>query len=260
MPQRRLPLLRWPFRRCSIARSGSAAVAGYGWLKPLPGPARMELVSEAAARTARVREALFAGEARKVEGPMTDNKGPMTRAEGAEGVPAARPSVQAGGGSSTLTSALSLWFEIIDLGAAIELNRRWHSRLPHLDHRVAAWLCYSGRHDGELCAVAVWSLPVARSLPQDGSCLELRRLALASSCPRNAASRMLGWMARDVPRRRPGVHRLVSYQDCEVHSGAIYRAAGWVPRPAASGGEWNHAGRHRVAKRVRTKVRWERLL
>ncbi len=179
---------------------------------------------------------------------------------GAEGVPAARPPHQAGRGSSTLTSALRLWFDRIELGLARELNGRWHSHLPHLDHRVAGGVCYGAVYEGRYRAVAVWSLPVARLLPQDGSCLELRRFALAPDAPRNAASRMLGWMVRDLSRTRPALRRLVSYQDCRVHAGTIYRAAGWQPVKTRGGGDWNHRGRHRRASRIKEKLRWERYL
>src|SRR5262249_55489987 len=155
----------------------------------------------------------------------------------------ARLPVQAGRGGPTPTSALSsLRFETIDLRTAIKLNLLWHSHLPELDCRVASWLCYGATCDNRYHAAAVWSLPVARLLPQDGSCLELRRFAIAPSAPKNAASRMLGWMVREIARCRPEVHRLVSYQDCAVHKGTIYKAAGWLPVPTSGGGNWNHAG------------------
>jgi hypothetical protein len=178
----------------------------------------------------------------------------------AEGVPAARLPNRAGRGSSTLTSALSIRFETIDLQTALYLNGLWHSRLPQLDRRVAAWLCYGAKCEDSYLAAAVWSLPVARLLPQDGSCLELRRFALGPTTPTNTASRMLGWMVRDIARRRPQVHRVVSYQDQEVHNGTIYKASGWTPTPAPNGGEWNNTNRRRIARRIKMKVRWERTL
>lgn len=175
----------------------------------------------------------------------------------AEGVPAAHLPIHAGRGSSTLTSALSLRFEPIDLHLAISLNELWHSQLPKLDKRVAAWFCYGAKYEDTYFAVAVWSLPVARLLPQDGSCLELRRFALSPTAPRNSASRMLGWMARDIAGRRSEVRRLVSYQDCTVHRGTIYKASGWNPSSTPTGGDWNHQGRQRRARRIKTKLRWE---
>jgi hypothetical protein len=155
---------------------------------------------------------------------------------------------------------LSLRFETIDLSLALCLNRIWHSHLPQLDKRVASWLCYGAKCDDRFHAAAVWSLPIARLLPQDGSCLELRRFAIAPSTPKNSASRMLGWMARDIARSLPNVHRLVSYQDCDVHKGTIYKAAGWIPASTPSGGDWNNASRRRSARRIRRKVRWELVL
>ncbi|HEV3437429.1 MAG TPA: hypothetical protein VG122_08720 [Gemmata sp.] len=184
----------------------------------------------------------------------------MEPSTSAEGVPAARLPAQAGGGGSTLTSALSLRFETIDLHAALSLNRLWHSHLPHLDKRVAAWLCYGAKWDDRYHATAIWSLPVARLLPQDGSCLELRRFAIAPGSPKNAASRMLGWMVRDIAWRCPAVRRLVSYQDCDVHTGTIYKASGWTPTRAPNGGDWNNRNRRRVARRIKKKVRWELFL
>ena len=154
-------------------------------------------------------------------------------------------------------SLASLVFGPIGLDEALDLNRQWHSTLPHLDRRVAGWICYAAEWDGHRFAVAVWGRPVARLLPQDGSCLELRRFAIAPAAPRNTASRMLGWMVRDLARSR-GATRLISYHDCDAHAGTIYKAAGWVPTPAPSGGAWNHPGRPRAARRITRKIRWEK--
>jgi hypothetical protein len=71
---------------------------------------------------------------------------------------------------------------------------------------------------------------------------------------------MLGWMVRDIAERRPRVQRLVSYQNCEVHRGTIYKASGWTPTSTPGGGEWNHTNRKRVARRIKKKVRWEHFL
>jgi hypothetical protein len=179
---------------------------------------------------------------------------------GAEGVAAACLPSRAGGGGSTPTSALRLRFGPIGLAKALELNRLWHSHLPVLDRHVAAWLCFAATDRQQCVAVAIWSLPVARMLPQDGTCLELRRFAIAPAAPRNTASRMLGWMAREIRRERPAVKRLLSYQDGSVHRGTIYRASGWTPCPTQRGGDWNHKGRRRQARRLERKVRWELML
>ncbi len=152
-----------------------------------------------------------------------------------------------------------LVFGPIGLDEAVAWNAAWHSRLPQLDKRVAGWRCFVATWGCRRFAVAVWGRPVARLLPQDGSCLELRRFAIGPGAPKNTASRMLGWMARELAR--PGrALRLVSYQDCDSHLGTIYKAAGWVPTVAPSGGPWKHPGRPRVAARIPRKIRWERNL
>ena len=156
-------------------------------------------------------------------------------------------------------SARMLTFISIPLQDALEGNRRWHSTLPHLDPRVAGWICYSAECQSECYAVAIWGRPVARLLPQDGSCLELRRFAIAPAAPRFTASRMLGWMVRELARN-PAITRLVSYHDQEMHPGTIYKACGWIPTPAPTGGPWNHPRRPRVAGRIRRKIRWEKHL
>ncbi|MDB5310251.1 MAG: hypothetical protein JWO38_4453 [Gemmataceae bacterium] len=180
----------------------------------------------------------------------------------AEGDRVAHPLFHAGGDGSQPISALQLHFAPIGLAAARRLNLLWHSRLPVLGHKVPDWVCYAAEGpDGLFYAVAVWSPPVARHLPQDGTCRELRRLAIAPDAPRNTASRMLGWMAREVNKSRPEVTRLISYQDRETHTGAIYRAAGWVPHSTPRGGPgWSSRRGRGVAARVRSKIRWEKAL
>jgi hypothetical protein len=39
---------------------------------------------------------------------------------------------------------------------------------------------------------------------------------------------MLGAMRHWIAQNMPDVERLLSYQDIEVHTGTIYRAAGWT--------------------------------
>lgn len=162
-------------------------------------------------------------------------------------------------GGSIPTSALR--FAPISKFRFRQLNRQWHSALPRIGAINTMKVCYGASYEGEIYAVAAWSNPVARSLCQY-SVLELRRFAIAPDAPPNTASRMLGWMARDLRRRYPDAAKLISYQDCEIHAGTIYAAAGWQPvRLKAGGGEWkNHPRWNRTAIRRKHKVRWERTL
>ena len=178
----------------------------------------------------------------------------------AGGVRVAYPLFQEGGSGSIPTSALQLRFDPLELKRAIELNRHWHSRLPRVVYsniiRTKRRISYGAEFDGLMYACAIWTNPVARMLPQDW--LELRRLAIADDRPKNTATRMIGWMVRDIHKRFPEVPKLISYQDSAVHAGTIYKAAGWKAVRVDAGGEWSRPSRHR--EKVQSdapKVRWE---
>jgi hypothetical protein len=191
---------------------------------------------------------------------------PDTPQQRAEGVRLAHPLFQAEGGGETPTSALQLWFDPIDVDTAIALNRHWHSRLPRLVRsnltRRSNKVFWVAVFDGVYFAVAVWTNPVARLLPQD-TWIELRRFAIAPDAPKNTASRMLSWMTRQLPREIPALVRAVSYQDTEVHTGAIYRAAGWEKTALSDASygdhhQWSNKSRQRATGQSNAaKQRWE---
>jgi len=148
----------------------------------------------------------------------------------------------------------------------VSLNHKWHSRLP-LVGSSGFRVHYGAEYNNRWYAVAAWSNPVARLLPQQ-TWIELRRFAISGKAPKNTASRMLGWMVRDIRNRFPDVERLISYQDMETHRGTIYRAVGWrqaegyISRPRGWTGEgWNTRKRRgRTNQNVAPRMRWEKLL
>jgi hypothetical protein len=120
-------------------------------------------------------------------------------------------------------------------------------------------------HYQETCfAAALWNNPSARTLPSDW--LELRRFAVAPDAPHCTASWMLAAMARSLRGRAT---RLISYQDTDVHTGTIYRAAGWeigaVAKPRTRDRSKLRVGTRRsyrsnlngLAPDAAGKVRWE---
>ena len=171
-----------------------------------------------------------------------------------------RPLFQEADSGLIPTSTLQLRFSRCHEHICVDLIKAWHSRLPRIGHSHFR-VCYAGEAYDRYYAVAAWSNPVARLLPQK-TWLELRRFAIAGDAPKNTASRMLGWMRRDICKQFPDVERLISYQDVDAHTGTIYKAAGWIParhyrtRPA----RWGY-GRKRA--RVSThnpqapRMRWE---
>jgi hypothetical protein len=147
----------------------------------------------------------------------------------------------------------------IDHALARRLNALWHSRLPRLTSPQCR-AAYGAECGGLYYAVAVWCRPLARRLPQF-EWLELQRLAVAPDAPRNTASRMLAVMARLVRRDFPDVTRLISYQDTAVHTGGIYRAAGWTATTLSRGHEWSRPTRWRPrVQSASPKQRWEKVL
>lgn len=183
----------------------------------------------------------------------------------AGGVRVAYPLFQAEGGGSTPTSALQLHIDPISFEDARAMCGLWHSRMPKIRNPVAVMGQYphfGAEFDGIWYAIAIWSNPVARLLPQR-AWLELRRMAIAPDAPKNTASRMLAVMTRIIRKKRPDVERLVSYQDTEVHTGCIYKAAGWtvvVPDDPRSR-PWDNAARARNEEQSRSpKHRWDKVL
>jgi hypothetical protein len=145
---------------------------------------------------------------------------------------AAYPLFQEGSGGSLPTSALQ--FKIVEIGMrlAAELNREWHSMLPRTD--LGNLLCgstsvaYAAEFSSGYFAVGIWTQPIIRACC-DGATIELRRLAINDSAPKNTASRMLSVMRRMVKRKFPFLNRAVSYLAVDNHKGTIYRADNWKP-------------------------------
>jgi hypothetical protein len=158
-------------------------------------------------------------------------------------------------------SPMQLRLERIGFAQAKALNELWHSRLPRFGTgfvRNQPYLCYAAHYLDVIYAVAIWSNPVARLLPQR-DWLELRRLAVAPDAPRNTPSRMLAVMTRLIRHSRPDIVNLISYQDTNAHTGGIYRAAGWSPTNLSSRRQWNCPSRPRPpAQSSSPKRRWER--
>jgi hypothetical protein len=177
---------------------------------------------------------------------------------GVESIRVMHPLFQVGQGGSIPTSTLQLRFAVTRREVFKKLNRLWHSRLPECQdgHRVY----YSASYEGIYYAVAMWTNPSAPKLPQL-EWIELKRLAIADDAPHNTASRFLGWMARDISKRFPIVTTLVSYRDCDVHSGTIYKAAGWTGGPEqvrSPNTTWKNRPRARSLNKVvpRRVQRW----
>ena len=136
------------------------------------------------------------------------------------------------------------------------LNEKWHSRLPRCEAAFQGFF-FGAMFEEKYFAVAWWSKPVARMLNGKGL-VELRRLAISDESPKNTASRMLGWMLREL-RKTKDYKKAISYQDTDVHTGGIYRATGWKPESTKKRIETNSGWCSRVNRSNQTtspKIRW----
>ena len=174
-----------------------------------------------------------------------------------------RLSFQIADGGAIPTSPLQFNIEVIDVHTACRLNGLWHSRLPTIQWsnvvRNRHAICFGARYNGDLYAVAIWSSPVAANRMKNGKqALELRRFAIAPNAPKNTGSWMLSVMKLIIKNQIPDVSWFVSYQDTEVHTGTIYKAAGWTLVGKAAGVSWSNKSRVRNKEQsMATKARWE---
>jgi hypothetical protein len=176
--------------------------------------------------------------------------------EGADSIRVVHPLFQAEEGGSIPTSALQLSIVETSSHVAKILNKKWHSRLPLFNGNAS--LHYAAICGGIYYAVAIWSNPVARLLPQD-TWLELRRLAIAPDAPKYTASRMIAIMTKLIKAKMPHITTLISYQDTEVHAGIIYKASGWEAVARNESGVWDRPNRYRPpAQSESPKIRWQK--
>ena len=158
-------------------------------------------------------------------------------------------------GGATPTSTLQLRFAKTDIKRALALNKQWHSRMPKLTNwqRCEAFAAECGN---VVYAIAIWGRPVAREFNGRGY-IELRRMAIADDAPKNTATRMIGWMIREL-KKRGEYTKAISYQDTGSHKGTIYKASGWqaVGLKKNIGTGWNTRDRNAMQS-TSDKVRWE---
>ncbi len=182
----------------------------------------------------------------------------------ADGVRVTHPLFHEEGSGATPTSALQLRFDTTDLAKAKQLNRMWHSRFPSYGGGGSR-VCHTAEFDGLYYAVAIWTNPSAAKLPQR-TWLMLKRWAIADDAPKNAASRMMMWMTRDIRKRLPEVEMLVSYSDPDTHHGGVYKACGWIEgettKRTIGSKQWHNRERGKVSanKACELVTRWTKPL
>ena len=114
---------------------------------------------------------------------------------------------------------------------------------------------------GKLLGLCLVGRPVARRLPQDGTCGEIIRMWLAPGLPFGTASAVLRYAAAIALKR--GMKSLIAYHDRTRHTGCIYRKAGFkkdgTTAPPA-GGWGSRGGRISADYETTPKRRWRLVL
>lgn len=139
-----------------------------------------------------------------------------------------------GGGSIPTPTLHSLRVEPCQVADIQPIIERVH--YSHSIFGVTVSRCYAVWAAGEIVGGAIFGLPagagVARKYGEAGL-VELRRFVLTDECPRNAESRTLAVMLRDL--KRAGYSRVLSYADpAHGHRGVVYSALGFTYRGTTS--------------------------
>jgi hypothetical protein len=156
---------------------------------------------------------------------------------------------------------------ICSVDTAMYYNEIWHSRLPKTNKgnllRNKHCAFFAAVYDLNIFAIAIWTTPVAANRMSNGyETLELRRLAISSDAPKYTATWMLSKMIKYIKSNIPQIVKLVSYQDIDVHSGTIYKAANWKLEATTKYTDWNTSTRIRksIVQSRSDKNRWVYIL
>lgn len=129
------------------------------------------------------------------------------------------------------------------------------ARHRHLPECRGAILCLGCWESGRLVGVAFLGRPVARLDAQDGSVIEITRVATDGT--RNANSKLYSQCKR-VAQLLGAVK--IKTKTLPEEGGASLRAAGFVRIGLAKGGQWSRPSRaRRIAIHSGPKVAWEAL-
>lgn len=136
-------------------------------------------------------------------------------------------------GGSIPTSPLQLFVKPISKQTAAICYKKWH----YLgDSGFIHQFSYGAYYDGIIRGAISFCPPLAKNIAglydadnQDGV-LELTRLAIEDSCPKNSESRFIA-IALKLLRKQYAVRLIITYADPSVgHTGCIYRASGFEYR------------------------------
>jgi hypothetical protein len=135
------------------------------------------------------------------------------------------------GGSKPTYPLHSLYVVKCGLDVVKSFVEKWH--YSHSVFGVTTTVCFAVIHEDVVVGAAIFGLPAGTGVYEKYSdhgkhkLLELRRFCLIDDLPKNAETRTLGVMLRQL--RYDGYERILSYADPAYgHQGTIYKAAGFT--------------------------------
>ena len=128
---------------------------------------------------------------------------------------------------------------------------------------VKTSICYRVDYDNDLIGAVLYgqmsTTAWRRFGKSESEVLELRRLVLVDSAPKNSESRVIGWTLRHIRRNLNNVKTVVSYADPHHgHSGIIYKASNfkYIGVSARDTGFYNpNTGKTYHSRALRTKYK-----
>ena len=149
----------------------------------------------------------------------------------------------------------------ISIPVATEWSNRHHSILK-IRHPSAIWRsppcpCYAAIMNSDIVAVAIYSAPVERKMHSRHR-LELRRLTITNSAPKNTGSHFFSMTTRHIREHYPDISEIISYQSTHHHYGSLYKACNFTRDGETRFCTWNHDNRKRNSDQIQSpKVRWK---
>ncbi len=136
-------------------------------------------------------------------------------------VPVTRSLFQVGEASSILSTPHQLWIEECDFSEIIQIFEEFHYKGGHMGGGIS--FCLKAVFQDAVVGGMVIGKP--RHENKYESSLEIRRMALLDSCPKNSESFFLAKALKIIKKKRIA-KTVISYSDKSVgHIGTIYKAA-----------------------------------
>lgn len=128
-------------------------------------------------------------------------------------------------GGSSPTNTLQIYVKECRFSDIRHIFEQYHYKGAHMGGGIS--VCYAAEQAG--CIVGGMVVGKPRHQGKYPGLLELRRMALSESMPKNSESKFISIVVRLLQKKFPEVNGVLSYADGSVgHAGIIYKASNFV--------------------------------